>query len=282
MDQIAALDWVQDEIGGFGGDPANVTVCGQSHGARSAALLTIMPRACGLVHRGIQQSGSFSWGPPAAAGGDSHPAAFGNLDFPLTPEVADGVMGRVLDAAGLSPAEAGRLRDWPAADLLDLQSRVTPRTGGIFYRPVADGDLIRGPFAAVAAGASRGIPLLCGTNLDEMKFFRAMAPGVDTLDGAGLLACCRALRPGVGEAERVIEKYRAARQARGAEPRRQSSGSPSPATSVPSSRHAPGRAARRPYAADLCLPLCLALAGEGGPPWGGPYDGDSVRLRPAG
>jgi para-nitrobenzyl esterase len=49
-----------------------------------------------------------------------------------------------------------------------------------------------------------------------MKFFRAMAPGVDTLDESGLLACCRALRPGAGEAERVIETYRAARQARGA------------------------------------------------------------------
>ena len=139
LDQIAALEWVRDEIGGFGGDPVNVTVFGQSHGARSAALLTIMPRTRGLVHKVIQQSGRFSWGPPAAAGGASHPATFGNLDFPLTPEVADGVMCRVLDAAGLSPAQAGQLRDWPAADLLALQSRVTPRTGGVFYRPVADG-----------------------------------------------------------------------------------------------------------------------------------------------
>ncbi|RPJ60082.1 MAG: carboxylesterase/lipase family protein, partial [Acidobacteria bacterium] len=217
LDQIAALEWVRDEIGGFGGDPVNVTVFGQSHGARCAALLTIMPRARGLVHKVIQQSGSFSWGPPAA-GGASHPAAFGNLDFPLTPEVADAVMRRVLDAAGLSPAQAGQLRDWPAADLLALQSHVTPRTSGVFYRPVADGDLIPAdPFTAVAAGASRGIALLCGTNLDEMKFFRAMAPGLDTLDEAGLLACCRALRPGAGEAERVIETYRAAWQARGAD-----------------------------------------------------------------
>jgi para-nitrobenzyl esterase len=54
LDQIAALEWVRDEIGGFGGDPHNVTVFGQSHVARSAALLTIMPRARNLVHKVIQ------------------------------------------------------------------------------------------------------------------------------------------------------------------------------------------------------------------------------------
>jgi carboxylesterase type B len=48
-----------------------------------------------------------------------------------------------------------------------------------------------------------------------MKFFRAMDPAVDTLDDAGLLARCRDLRPGVGQAEHVIEAYRTARQARG-------------------------------------------------------------------
>lgn len=50
---------------------------------------------------------------------------------------------------------------------------------------------------------------------------------------------------------------------------------------IPPSSHAPSRAARRPHAADLRLPLRLALAGEGGPIRCGPYDGDPVRLRPA-
>jgi para-nitrobenzyl esterase len=114
--------------------------------------------------------------------------------------------------------EGSQLRTMPAAALLDLQQRVTPRTGGSFYRPVADGDLIPAdPFTAVAAGAARGIPLLCGTTLDEMKFFRAIDPGVETLDEAGLLARCRAVLPAAGQAERVIETYRTARQARGAD-----------------------------------------------------------------
>ncbi len=196
LDQIAALEWVRDEIGGFGGDPHNVTVFGQSAGAISAALLTIMPRARGLVHKVIQQSGG--------------------VVVRHTPEAADTVMHRLLAGAGLTPAQASQLRDMPATALLDLQQRVTPRTGGVFYQPVADGDLIPAdPFAAVAAGASRGIPLLCGTNLDETKFHRAIDPAVDTLDEAGLLARCRTYH--AGHAERVIETYRAARQARGAD-----------------------------------------------------------------
>jgi para-nitrobenzyl esterase len=127
-------------------------------------------------------------------------------------------MRRLLEGAGLSPAQASKLRDLPATTLLDLQQRITPRTGGNFCRPAADGDLIPADsFTAVAAGASCGIPLLCGTNLDELKFFRAMDPAVDTLDEAGLLARCRDILPEAGQAERVIETYRAARQAHGAD-----------------------------------------------------------------
>jgi len=196
LDQIAALEWVRDEISGFGGDPQNVTVFGQSAGAAAAGLLTIMPRTHGLVHKIIQQSGSVA--------------------FQKTPEAADGVVRRLLEGAGLSPATASQLRTMPASALLDLQQRVTPRAGGVFYQPVADGHLIPAdPFAAVADGASRGIPLLCGTTLDEMKLFRAIDPAVETLDEAGLLARCRAVAPAAGQAERVIETYRTARHARG-------------------------------------------------------------------
>ncbi|MBB4683317.1 carboxylesterase type B [Amycolatopsis jiangsuensis] len=56
-DQIAALEWVHENIHAFGGDPANVTVFGTSAGGVSAALLFASPRAEGLFHRVIVQSG---------------------------------------------------------------------------------------------------------------------------------------------------------------------------------------------------------------------------------
>ena len=58
MDQIAALEWVQRNIDRFGGDPANVTIVGQSAGSMSVALLQLSPRAKGLFHRIVGMSGS--------------------------------------------------------------------------------------------------------------------------------------------------------------------------------------------------------------------------------
>lgn len=57
LDQIAALKWVHDYIAGFGGDPGNVTVAGQSAGAGAVHNLTASPLAKGLFHRAVAQSG---------------------------------------------------------------------------------------------------------------------------------------------------------------------------------------------------------------------------------
>ncbi|MGH7317841.1 MAG: carboxylesterase/lipase family protein, partial [Candidatus Rokuibacteriota bacterium] len=61
LDQIAALEWVRDEIAAFGGDPDNVTIFGESAGAMSCATLLGMPRARGLFHRAILQSGAANY-----------------------------------------------------------------------------------------------------------------------------------------------------------------------------------------------------------------------------
>jgi para-nitrobenzyl esterase len=58
LDQVTALAWVRDNIAAFGGDPANVTIFGESAGAMSVGTLLSMPRAAGLFRRAIAQSGA--------------------------------------------------------------------------------------------------------------------------------------------------------------------------------------------------------------------------------
>ena len=169
LDQLAALRWVKEEIAAFGGDPENVTIFGQSAGAISIATMLAMPRARGLFHKAILQSGTAQGLPTTAA--------------------ANRVMAAILAHLELAPQEAERLRDLSAAQLLDVQTRVTPRTSGASYGPVADGvDIPVDPAAAIAAGSAAGIPLLVGTNLEERKFHRRLEAEMDRLTDDGLLA----------------------------------------------------------------------------------------------
>ncbi len=59
QDQVCALEWIQKTIGDFGGDPANITIFGESAGATSVAYLLVMPLAKGLFHKAILESGAF-------------------------------------------------------------------------------------------------------------------------------------------------------------------------------------------------------------------------------
>jgi para-nitrobenzyl esterase len=167
LDQLAALTWIKEEIAAFGGDPANVTVFGSSAGALSIGLMLAMPRARGLFQKAIMQSAP----------------AFGNTWGTAR------VMEAILADLGLDSNEAGCLRDLPVAQLLDIQTRLTPRSVGVDYGPVADGtDLPADPDAAIASGSAAGISLLVGTNLEEYKFFRKMDSAVESLTDETLLA----------------------------------------------------------------------------------------------
>jgi para-nitrobenzyl esterase len=201
LDQIAALEWVRDEIAAFGGDPGNVTVFGESAGSVNIACLLTMPRTRGLFHKAVLQSGS--------------------LNLTRSPEVALGSTRHLLKELGLTPDRAGRLRDMPAEDLVRAQNAIAGRMVIPPFSPVADGDVIPArPFAAVAAGSARGIPLIVGTNLEEMKLYRFLDPSLEALDAEGLIGRCCALFPGTGAAgrpngERAAETYREARRRRG-------------------------------------------------------------------
>lgn len=206
LDQIAALEWVRDNIAAFGGDPGNVTVFGESAGAMSVGALLGAPRARSLFHRAILQSGA--------------------AQHVSSPERACAVAEFFLHEAGLDLARAERLRRLPADAILAAQQRAALRygfaEGQLPWQPVVDGRLIPvPPLEALRRGAAKDIPVLVGTNRDEWKLFTLADRSAHRLDEAGLRWRLghELQRFGAGErVERVIEAYRRAPSGRGATP----------------------------------------------------------------
>jgi para-nitrobenzyl esterase len=162
LDQIAALEWVRDNISAFGGDPENVTIFGESAGAMSVCTLLAMPRAQGLFAKAIAQSGSLQ------GAADPHDAA-------LVSGELSAAFGVEATAAGLAEAEVEKViaaQTAVSAALAAAPGRFGPTIVAMAFVPVVDGDILPlHPLDAFAAGASSGIPLVIGTNSEEWRFF---------------------------------------------------------------------------------------------------------------
>ena len=202
LDQVAALEWVRDNIKAFGGDPANVTIFGQSAGAMSVGTLLPMPRARGLFRRAIAQSGG------------AHQAMAADSARKVAAELA-GKLGVNATREGFAAVPVHRLLRAQAEVKDDLVAYPDPERWGkdvvldiLPWQPVIDGDILPArPIDRIAAGAGSDVDLMTGSTTEEGNFFLVPSGAIDQITGEALTGAIAAYGLPV---EAALAAYRAA------------------------------------------------------------------------
>ena len=154
LDQVAALQWVHDNIANFGGDPKQVTIFGESAGGWSVCTMLATPLAKGLFQGAILESGGCEASHTLERGFQDGRAAANKL--------------------GCAEGDLACLRSKPAQEILEKVGK----TGAISYpfMPHEDGYLLPGkPLSLIQAGNFNNVPLIAGSNRDEVPKIMAMA-----------------------------------------------------------------------------------------------------------
>jgi para-nitrobenzyl esterase len=180
QDLVAALQWVRDNIGAFGGDPNKVLIFGQSGGGAKVSTLLAMPSAKGLFHRAVIQSGA------GLRGGAR--------------EAANKTAETLINELGLKPGQGRELQKVPLDKLMGAGNKAR-------FGTVVDGVVLpANPFEPVATPISADVPVVVGYTRTERTVYEIDSPNYGKLDEAGLLENAKRLLG--DEAERIISGYR--------------------------------------------------------------------------
>ena len=171
MDMVKALEWVKKNIAGFGGDPDNVTIFGQSGGGGKVNILLGTPSAKGLFHRGIIESGS--------------------MTSLMAPETSRNMARAIVGKLGLDEKTIDKIQTIPYSELLAASTEAiveqNPRNvfyrmygAGMWFSPVLDGEVIPFPLNDPrVADISKGLPTIIGCNFSENNMLPAVYANAD-------------------------------------------------------------------------------------------------------
>jgi para-nitrobenzyl esterase len=192
LDLVAAMRWVRDNIAAFGGDPADVTIYGQSGGGRKVSVCYAGQDATGLFAKGVVQSGSHL--------------------LIQTQEQSAALTAALLKTLNIDPRNAAGLLQVPQESLTAAQREVIVKAGYRF-EPVLDGVTFTvHPWVPNAPERTARVPLMLGTTRTELSNQLGRDPAVYALDEAGLKTRLKAFLP-AGDIDEAVGVFKAANPA---------------------------------------------------------------------